>query len=346
MSYLIYLIIPVLLILLSKNVNNQKFNIADYIIMIIMSMVCGLRYNVGTDYFLYTKMYNYLESFPRVEIFFQRLITFMNSIGLNSTHFFLVTSLMITIISYAAIKKNSKYPAESLFLYVTLGFYAFQFNVIRQSLAIGIILYATKYMYDKNFLKYFILVLCASLCHTTALIMIPVYFLANINWNKKKKLIILISMFALSFAYESIINLVIKYFPTYAVYLSINDYTFDSAGVGTYLILFFNMIMFGFILKNEEKLIEYNPKNKMYINLVLFSFLFSFLGLNNTVMIRPGYYLSIYLVFILPDLYRVCKLKVKSTNSMALIIFFLIYYMVHLYFFNSMIPYKTIIFRG
>ena len=346
MSFLIYLLIPILLILLSKNVNNHKFNVADYIIMLIMSIICGLRYNVGTDYFIYTKMYNNIKSFPRVEFFFQRLILFMNSIGLNSTHFFLVTSLLITVISYTAIKRNSKYPAESLFLYITLGYYAFQFNVIRQSLAIGIVLYATKYMYDKKFFKYLFLVLCASLCHTTALIMIPIYFLANINWDKKLKMIIMISMLVLSFAYEPIINLVIKYFPKYAVYLNINNYTFDSAGLGTYLILFFNMIMFGFILKNEKKLIKYNQRNKLYINLVLFSFLFSFLGLNNTVMIRPGYYLSIYLVFILPDLYRVCKLKVKSTNSMILIIFFLLYYMIHLYFFNNMIPYKAIIFRG
>ena len=344
MGILLYLSIPLYVIVFSKQINKKKYNIIDFVLIALMSCICGFRKNVGTDYLLYNKMYNNVSIFPRVEFGFKWLINQMNNIGLSSTHFFFATSFITIILFYYFIKKNSTKPAESLFLFICLGFFSLQFNIIRQSLAMAISLYSFNFLKERKIIKFLIVIFIASLCHTTALIVIPFYFIYKLNLNKKNFFIILIGMFLLSQFYESIINTVVRYFPTYKVYLTINDYTFNEAGIGTYLILVFNLLLLLLIFYNKKKLISFNQQNKILINFILFSFFFYFLALTNTVMVRPGYYMSMYFVFILPDLYQVSKIKNNQNNLIIILMIFLLYYILHITFFNTMLPYENILF--
>lgn len=344
MGLLLYFIIPLYIIIFSKQINIKKFNIFDFVLITIMIFICGFRKNVGTDFLLYSRMYNNISIFPRVEIGFKYLINFMSGMGLSSFWFFFLTSSLTILIVYYIIKKISDKPSESLFLFITLGYFSLQFNIIRQCLAIAVSLYSIKFIIKKDFFKYFVCILMASLFHTTALIMFPFYFISKINISKKRCVEILIILFIVSLMYNQIICLIVRYFPTYEVYLTINNYTYDAAGVGSYLIILFNLLLFSVILINKSKLVKYNKNNNIYINMILFSFFYYFLSLNNTVMIRPGYYLSISFIFILPDLYQVNKKKLNDKNSIIFVVIFIIYYLFHILFFNNMLPYNNVLF--
>lgn len=344
MSFLLYLSIPIYIIVFSKQINKKKFNIIDYTLIIIMSFICGFRENVGTDYLLYDKMYNNIVIFPRVELGFKWIINQMNTFGLSSTYFFFLTSFVTIILFYYMIKKNASKPADSLFLFVCMGYFSLQFNIIRQSLAIAISLYSVRYINGRNIIKFSLLILLATLCHTTAIIMIPFYFLNKMEISRKNIFVILISMLMFSFLYNPIINTVVKYLPTYEVYLTINDYTYNPAGLGTYLILLFNLVLLLLVIINKNKLIEYNSKNRVLINMILFSFFFYFLSLANTVVVRPAYYLSVYFIFLLPDLYYLSKIRKNLNNLLIILVIFLLYYILHIAFFNTMVPYHSILF--
>lgn len=53
------------------------------------------------------------------------------------------------------------------------------FNGMRQWIASIILFWAIKYIWNDNFIKYFICVILASTIHISALIMIPVYFIVK-----------------------------------------------------------------------------------------------------------------------------------------------------------------------
>lgn len=341
---LIYLLIPILLFIFRKSINEKKFTIPDYIILLLLILICGLRENVGTDFKLYSKIYDNILAFPRIEFLFANFIKLLNYFNLSLTTFFTLVSYITIALVYKTIKEQAEYPFESLFIYISLGFYALQFNIIRQMLALAITLYAIKFLKDKNLIKYMACILIAGLCHTTAFIMIPIYFLANLKLSKIHMYIILVVFLFLSFLYEPLLKLAATILPRYSDYLIQNVYTFNQAGIGTYVILISNLILMIILIQNKDKLITYNSDNRKLINIVLFSLLFYFMSLNNTVMVRPGYFMFVYVIFLLPDLYRVSRFKVNDRNTIVFAIFLVIYYVAHLISFNVMLPYHSVWF--
>ena len=55
---IIYLLIPIIILLFRKQINKRRMTIPDYILLIVLILVCGLRKNVGTDYKLYTLFFS------------------------------------------------------------------------------------------------------------------------------------------------------------------------------------------------------------------------------------------------------------------------------------------------
>lgn len=340
---IIYLLIPIIILLFRKQINKRRMTIPDYILLIVLILVCGLRKNVGTDYKLYTLFFYKIESFQRIEFFFRTIIKALNDYNFDVTYFFMICSILTILPAYIIIKKRAKYPVESLFLYISLGFYALQFNMIRQMIAIIVTFYSFKFIEKKQFLRFLICILISTLFHNTSIIFIPFYFLSYLHFNKKQMILILIFEFLLVFIYQPFMLFITSNFEAYQVYSQVNSYTLVAAGVGTYVILIFNLILMFLLILNKDKLIQNNMFNNNYINMILYSFAFYFLGLNNTVLIRLSYYFFIYIIFLLPELFDVINFDKNSKNVIALYLFFLIYYILHLVSFNSMIPYNSIL---
>lgn len=342
---IIYLTLPILIIMFIKKINNKKNTYFDFIILTLMILICGLRYKVGTDYTIYTRMFLYTELFDNTEILFKALIVLIKNLFNGNVYvYFFITSLITMIFFYKAIKENAEKPGDSLFYLICLGYYALSFNTIRQMMAAAIMLYATKYLIDKKAIKYWIATIIAGLFHTTALIMIPFYYFANMKFDKKMLKLIFIIMFVGVIAYQPLFKFVTSNVDKYKSYAEINHYTYSEAGYGTYVIAIFHIVLISLIIKKRNALIEKNPRNQVYINLIIVSIFFYLLSLENTVAVRPGYYFSIYLIYILPDLFKTLFKQNYARDMILITVFFIIYYMVHLISFNTMLPYNTILF--
>lgn len=339
----IYLFIIFLIILFNKKINTNKMNFFDVIILFFMITVCGLRKNVGTDYGLYKFYYGNLGKGSRFEIGFKNLMIFCNKIGCSYNVFIFIIAAITIILFYLLIKRYSKKPADSIFYFVTLGYYAFLFNIIRQMLAISISLFGIKYIKEKNFIKYLVVIVIASLFHLSALIMIPVYFLLKLPNNRKINIALIFICICAMFLYNDVYHFVIKNFTQYSAYSEVNAYTFTKPGLGTYIVGLVNFVLFIVMFINRKKIRELDDMYDEYFKLFSYSLIFTGFSFVNSIAVRAGYYLSIYMIFLLPYLGKILFKKENKKFEIIIVMFFIAYYVVHLVSFNKMIPYNSII---
>ncbi len=98
------------------------------------------------------------------------------------------------------LRNYSKYFDFSCYLLITNGIITWFTNGMRQFLAVAIVLLASKYLFNKNFIKYTICILLAYFMHDSAILCIPVYFIVQGKpFNKKVILAILGAILAVVF---------------------------------------------------------------------------------------------------------------------------------------------------
>ena len=142
----------------------------------------GLRWQTGTDWDTYLLHFEEINSFSDVyytitgfEQGYSFFVLIVKSIWNNYTAFLIIHALIYYVLVFTAFKKLSPYIFISL-----LVFYATNMGVMgsnRQLIALGICLFALRYVVNKNALKFFLLVGFAFLFHSSAILFIVYYFL-------------------------------------------------------------------------------------------------------------------------------------------------------------------------
>lgn len=160
--------------------------------LVSLIIVAGLRYKVGTDYHTYMLLYELAAKYENIwEIFgfgtakastdpgFTALLWLLNQIS-HDPQIMFATVAAITYIFIVKTLYMFGRPFElSMFLLIGMFHYYASFNGIRQYMVAGILFWAVKYLINGNWVRYTIIVLICSLFHSSALIMIPVYFIVR-----------------------------------------------------------------------------------------------------------------------------------------------------------------------
>lgn len=204
----------------------------------------------------YLNYFHYLnecswENFMKfdLEIFYKILNLCIGKIWLNDTFFIIVIALITSIGPYFLIKKYSKNYGMSILLYISIGTFYMQFFILRQAIAISILSFSLIFIEKKQFIKYAMLVIVASLFHSSALFFIIIYPFAV--WKNKKNKFILFSV-ASVIAYifkEKIVSLITH--TGYASYLNSTKYGYSGSGYGA-LCMFIILILLCYIFDNKE----------------------------------------------------------------------------------------------
>ena len=198
--YLItFFITCVLCVILQKYIKNKILKVIfSILIILIPSIIGGFRdLTIGTDvlvygekYFKYANSYqnilNYITSYD-IDIGYLA-INFLVSRFTNDVHIFLFVLQLIvnTLVFITLYKYKERVPLWlSMLCYLTL-YYCRTFNLIRQSMALAIVFWGIKKKKKKEFIKYFIVVLLASLFHPSAWIALLLYII-NILLNSKNE---------------------------------------------------------------------------------------------------------------------------------------------------------------
>ena len=166
----------------------NEANSAMLFALIMLSLLAGLRYRVGTDTLAYMDEY---EKYP-LSYFKERylfgwyaLMAFCKSLHLS---FYCVQIFLAFLTNYAVIKFLRRYSLHffsSLLIYYVIVFPALNFEIIRQGVCVAIFLLSFHYLEERKLVKYYIWTGIACLFHYSALLLLLIPLLMWIPVNKK-----------------------------------------------------------------------------------------------------------------------------------------------------------------
>lgn len=177
--YLLMAIAPALIYrnyFLRKKQVIFKRDILFIIITIILSIIIGGRYNVGTDWPQYFDYYRFIHTYYSLNTILEKslepgflLLGFVcNGLGLSSSGYFFVIALLIFLLIYGGIKDRPFLYSWVAIFFMT-QFHTVSINVIRQAIAISIFLFSTRYI-SNNLLKLAVCICLAFSFHYSSVI--------------------------------------------------------------------------------------------------------------------------------------------------------------------------------
>lgn len=295
--------------------------------IIFLSIFASIRnYKVGTDTSVYVRDfiantdYKYYIFDPNIEYGYQYLVYSILHFSHEYYWLFFISSLIIVSLTLYTIRKYSTDYFMSVYIYLTFSFYTFFFNTIRQGIALSICFYGIRFLIDKSFLKYFIVVFIASLFHISAWVMIPFYFL--VHWRLKleyKLLLVFLSSLVLS-------GLVVTYMAqSNQRYQNYGEQADNSGGYiyfVFYCIIGLALYIFGKKIRKNDYF--YNLLEQVFLCGLLFVMPIIFLGTDASGPQRILYNFTIYLVFLIPILLnnRFNTVQYKTIFIMLAFVFF------------------------
>lgn len=305
MSVLILLLFTIILLceryslvcgnLSTKNTEKIRKCIAYFFLIFITSF----RYNVGWDYLTY---YNFLEKpggapyfEPAVRLFYY-IAQFFNAPWILFAIFFILTMLFILL----GIRERSSNEYESVIIFMAL-FYFESMNIIRQFLAIAILFYAFKYVKSKRLICYVIWVFVASLVHTSAWFVIPVYFIYNYVQLKSIAVFVVIGV---TFS-DRIVRIILgrnEFYKYYQYYINmLND-------GGNFIRFFYLLLAICCITVYIQKRQHFDKDISKSLSVFIFGVIFPFM-IGSHMGLRITYYYAVEIMILIPKMLDQMHLK-------------------------------------
>lgn len=323
----------------------KKVSIGFYLLLFGVIFISGLRDMIGGyDVYVYAEVYEspsaFIIGFKPFEIGFRLYYLFLRIFSTDRYFMFFITAIIITTFHFFAIKKHSTILYFSIFL-IFCKFFLMSFVYLRQGIAMGIIWFSFPYIINRNYLKFSLIVFVAFLFHKSAVIFIPIYFLASIKFENLKMFLI------------AVVAIIISVSPLSAILLGAlaessgdekaNIYVSLSSDVN---IFYFIEVILLIILVLKFRLEFYKTKyGTLVINGLFGYIILNIMSLTNASFIRFGWYYFFFLILALPCIYNFIQDK-KSKGLFKLAVFvyysFIFFRLLIIYDDGDFMPYKSI----
>ena len=286
-----------------------------------------------TDEWIYRLKYTVIGSdsffniINRSEFGFSILNWLLYRVSNNSQLLIFFCACITNILLINSIKKYSNIFWISIYIYICLGLFTTSFNIMRQFLAISIIYGGMKYLINKDFKKYLLIVLLASTIHNSSLIMIPIYFIVNRGIITKSIFKILIVSFIALILFDKVaiyLNSILENTGTRgAAYLStiVNN---EGYGVNPIRVLVYLCpLILGFY--NLDNICKKNKNAILFLNLYIIDVMIMIVSLKFVYVARFAQFFDMALVILIPDIltsFNEDKSN-KLITSIALFLYFI-----------------------
>lgn len=150
-------------------------------------LIIGLRYQVGTDYGTYAEFYERFQAGRNVSAVEWGYATLNRLSVLLGFEFWFVMLLSAALTNFIVLKylsEESQYLWLSVLILFGIGFFFRQMNQVRQVAALSLTFYSTRYIIQHRFVPFFAVCLLATGFHVTAVVMLPMYWLARVRWSQ------------------------------------------------------------------------------------------------------------------------------------------------------------------
>lgn len=255
---------------------------------------------------------------------------FVKQLTNNSLFIFVFSSLLIVASNLKEIKRSGVLPYLGVFLFVEVGNYYESFNLMRQVMSASIVILGSKYLFERKFWKYIIIVLIASTFHISALIMIPFYFVCGIKLGKKSLIIYPIVMFLLLFAQDRLMAFTGQYIWSWYD-VSLGGYSWKNIIAGGLvailgLSLYYTNTKSDIITSNDNSsggVIDFQLEDNIYLSSTYFCLLFLLMGLYFSYSKRFSSYFSLYSICFCCR--QIERSHLKNALILALIVFYIVF---------------------
>lgn len=170
---------------IGNSVSLANIVFAIVVPILFISILLGLRYEVGVDYPIYRQIYEYgisadiEESLQHREIEWLYVIicSLLHKLGAPYYMMFVVMAIIPMTFYFQFIKRYPRLIFIATYFLLATGVLFWYMNIMRQGIAFFILLYACQYIAKRKFISYIILIVIATGFHTSSLLFLPAYFL-------------------------------------------------------------------------------------------------------------------------------------------------------------------------
>ncbi len=309
--------------------------------------VSALRLNVGNDYAKYVEFMHLVFSHAYVptEAGFNAvtyLIYYLSGFE-NYLLVFAVFAFFTLFFFMKAMWQQSEWFTFSFMMFMLLGYYFQSISTVRYYLALGMALYSVKYVINRDYPRFILIILIGALFHKSILVVLPLYLIASVIW--RKWMMVVAGAFCISclFLQDLYIKVVILLYPSYKD----TEYLTGGTSLVNILrcaaILAFSLVLYKDNIARSRKYLFYFWCNNMALALYVFG---SFLP----IISRIGYYLTVTHILFIPALI----LKIKDDRrrqliTIASVIACLLYFALYMRGASNdgvrILPYQTFLFH-
>ncbi len=252
-------------------------------------------------------------------------------LGLDYHWLFSIIAILTIYFLIRAIKEQSNNWALSLYIFFCFSYYYLTFSMIRQMLAMVIVLYGFKYLTDNNPKRYILIVLLAALFHATSLVCLLIWPMRFVRMSVKSVMMYILSGVLFFYGFDVILGL-LSWIPYVSIYSADSMYS-RSFGITTILNTFVRIAMMAFCLFFYKSL---NKKHKIataYYNIIAICTVLQSGAMRFNLFGRLTAYFYIAYVVLLPLVFKEMELKFTRNSRniirILVILFFALYHCVY-----------------
>ena len=334
-------------------VERKRVSFFMFLTLSLIVFFAGFRLEIGYDYPKYLAGYMFDSELKHWEPLFNFVTKTIREVnfGLESQALFLFFSFITILVLYLAIRKLTPHFRTSLLLYLLVpALFLNSFSVVRQALAMVILLYGLYYLtVEVDRRKYIFFGLLAFLFHYSAIFVILAYLVLGNLFNKTYSWIVYVFGIMLSFALyfshigKGILLMLPGHFSTYA---------HSEISVSILKLVVVNAFFIFFVLQKDtfiETRLQRYLLNSMFLATLLFNIFADF-----TYVTRISQYFLVSEIILVPM--YIYSFKEKFKQQLFLILF-LTYYLFNFnyalyrdeYYTGSrphfLVPYKNYLFE-
>ena len=325
-----------------------------FLLLVVLGGVVGFRNGVGTDYGNYIDVFTIIQSKTYEEIWEERESLFgvlnlfcANVFGEYLPMFVISAGLTVTLILIGIYKESSEYIL-SFFLLIG-GMYFFDlFNGMRQMISTAIMFAAYPLLKRGKWIWLIILTLISCEFHSSAVLILLVFFYASKVRPKSPVLWLTILVFALIYLFynafvESLINLLNETDSIYAGYESMliakdqgaNALRFGLAAVpGILGLLFWKQLS----LQRDDA--------GILLNLSIINALFMLIATKHWIFARFSMFFGIYNILLWPEILKCFEPKSRQIMRLGVIAVYFVYFWLIVHTDSNLLPYESWLFGG
>jgi hypothetical protein len=286
--------------------SKKIYAIVSFLMVFLISALRDI--SVGSDalgyvnYFFTVKKvpfsYLLLYRFEPGYIVFNKLLSFFVN---NEQVFLAIMALIILAMIFIGIYKYSSIPSLSVYLFITMGFFAFTLSGFRQAIAIGIVFLSFTLLKEKKLLLFVLTILLASLFHKTALIFLIIYPFAHKKITVEYLMGASILFLILFFIKKSLLH--------FLTYTFLDEYSSMLKSSQSFTLLSVIFIIFILGLFFLKPVLQRDPENIILYNLILFAIFMQLFATESNNFTRIANYFYIYAILFIPEVLKSIKDK-------------------------------------